>query len=294
MQFKFPSAFEMADYSSIEAQNKYLQLSKIDLIIMPISAFLGAFSFLSDNYKIFFSVLAAILIAISIIIKFIIRIRQYEKIWFGCRAVAESIKTISWKYMMSADPFTSSIESSKKELISSLQNILTSNKSIISHMLITNESNQSIPDTMTNVKLLDLNKRKSLYIENRVSNQLEWYQKKAENNKTLEERWFYCTIFLQVVALTLAIIFANNPTIPLNLTGFFVTLSTTTLAWIKLKQYQELSQAYSVTAAEISLILQKSEFINSDETLSNYVADAENAFSREHTLWIARRDHLKN
>jgi hypothetical protein len=35
------------------------------------------------------------------------------------------------------------------------------------------------------------------------------------------------------------------------------------------------------------------KLVHQEAELSSFVADAETAISREHTLWLARRDHLK-
>jgi hypothetical protein len=61
---------------------------------------------------------------------------------------------------------------------------------------------------------------------------------------------------------------------------------------LQLRRYQELSQSYLITATELSLIKSKIHQIETEEELSNFVDDAETAISREHTLWLARRDSI--
>lgn len=62
------------------------------------------------------------------------------------------------------------------------------------------------------------------------------------------------------------------------------------LSWIQAKRFTELSASYALTAHEISLINEQSEQFDNDQDFSVFVGDAENAFSREHTQWVARRD----
>ena len=53
---------------------------------------------------------------------------------------------------------------------------------------------------------------------------------------------------------------------------------------------QELAASYALAAHEIGLIRQQSLLPSTDDEFSLFVGDAENAFSREHTQWIARKD----
>ena len=57
------------------------------------------------------------------------------------------------------------------------------------------------------------------------------------------------------------------------------------------KRFTELSASYALTAHEITLIREQADELKKDEHLSTFVGDAENAFSREHTQWEARKDN---
>ena len=62
------------------------------------------------------------------------------------------------------------------------------------------------------------------------------------------------------------------------------------LSWIQAKRFQELAASYALAAHEISIIRQQSSGPMDDRAFSRFVGDAENAFSREHTQWVARQD----
>nr|WP_275934633.1 SLATT domain-containing protein [Curtobacterium citreum] len=62
-------------------------------------------------------------------------------------------------------------------------------------------------------------------------------------------------------------------------------------AWLALKQHTTLESAYSLTAAE----LQKQDATLTSATKDEWaaaLADAEEAISREHTMWLASRSDL--
>jgi hypothetical protein len=62
------------------------------------------------------------------------------------------------------------------------------------------------------------------------------------------------------------------------------------MGWVQTKRFQELAGSYALTAHEIMLLDAMLPSDQSDEKFSSFVGDAENAFSREHTQWRARRD----
>ena len=58
---------------------------------------------------------------------------------------------------------------------------------------------------------------------------------------------------------------------------------------MQIKKFSELAAAYTVTAHEVGLISPKLDAVQTESELSDFVNEVEQAFSREHTMWIARR-----
>jgi hypothetical protein len=52
-----------------------------------------------------FAAVAAIVLLGSIVAKYVSKQRSDDKEWFDGRAVAESVKTLTWRYMMRLKPF---------------------------------------------------------------------------------------------------------------------------------------------------------------------------------------------
>jgi hypothetical protein len=73
-------------------------------------------------------------------------------------------------------------------------------------------------------------------------------------------------------------------------TDFFIAIAASLLGWIQAKRYTENSASYALATHEISLIREQALSVKTPNDLSLYVGDAENAFSREHTQWAARKD----
>ena len=102
--------------------------------------------------------------------------------------------------------------------------------------------------------------------------------------------WFCIMVGFHAAAIFLLLIQIANPEWDLLPTEALIVAAGGVLTWIQIKKYQDNSTAYSLTAHEIGFIRQGSESAKTEEQLSDFVKDAENAFSREHTQWVARKD----
>jgi len=58
-----------------------------------------------DSYKTFLAITGAVLFFISLALSVYVKSAKLECTWYDGRAVAESVKSLSWRYMMGADPF---------------------------------------------------------------------------------------------------------------------------------------------------------------------------------------------
>ena len=100
--------------------------------------------------------------------------------------------------------------------------------------------------------------------------------------------WFSVMIALHVLAIFLLLLKIKNPTNELPVEVVAVCASSV-LSWLQTKKHNELSASYALTTQEISLIRGEASYVDSEESFSSFVIDSENAFSREHTQWFARK-----
>ena len=151
-------------------------------------------------------------------------------------------------------------------------------------------SGEADTSTMRRSRALGVEDRKSLYLSNRINEQRSWYGLKAMRNSRAASRIFVATVLSQALALVAAVILLQHPEAFSNPIGIFVAMAAAIIAWSQLKQYQELAQSYGTTVQELGIICDRSRYVSSNEQFSRFVSDSENAISREHTLWLARRD----
>lgn len=136
----------------------------------------------------------------------------------------------------------------------------------------------------------NLNERKELYSNGRIKDQLEWYAAKALFNKRMARRFFFGLLACNACAVLFAVVRIRHPAIERWPTDVLVTSAAALLSWIQTKRFSELSASYTLTANEIGLVKAQATNAMNTKEFSMFVGDAENAFSREHTQWLARKD----
>ena len=213
-----------------------------------------------------------------------------DRHWYSGRAVAESIKTITWRYVSKAEPFNNSDEIGRHDFGLKLKAIVEQNKDVAG-LLTTHLDGMQISDEMDRLRRVPAPERLEYYRAHRIVDQQSWYAAKASANKRLVNRYFVALIGTIAIAIFFSIARVRFPTAQFWPTDFFVTVAAALLSWIQARRFQELSASYALAAHEISLIRQQASPPMSDDQLSKFVGDAENAFSREHTQWIARKDN---
>ncbi|PEC41862.1 hypothetical protein CON11_26415 [Priestia megaterium] len=290
----FSMYYHAANKISIQSQKRYMSAFKGSLIPLIIASMISCITGVLNNNAIVTSLNMIIIlcIIISVVCTAIVHNSKLQKLWYDGRAVAESLKTMSWKYITCTTPYDSNknLKEASDTYSRSLEIIFENHKEIM------NRVNLSSPDMITcemeNLRGLDLSQKRMLYIEQRIKQQLQWYDNNSKNNLKFKSFWFIAAVGLQILALISVFYVYSNSSLSSDLVGLFSAASTSIISWIQVKRYQELHEAYSTTALELSYIYNKGKQIN-NEDLQEFVDDAEKAISREHTLWIARRDHTK-
>ena len=283
-----PGLYQSADTASINEQKKYFKGITWYLILLIIAAL---FAYFADDYpNPIFKILSTVLFLLTLFIMIWLKVSRPDDIWYNGRAVAESVKTRSWRWMMRAEPYVDceNIEIMRKHFINDLKTILKQNESLIGKLGITASVEDPISETMIEVRKLDLSERFNFYKKERITNQALWYTKKAKFNKSKSEFWFWSTVGLHAIAIILLLYNIYDPKLKLPIEVIAVVASSV-LTWLQSKKHNELSSSYSLTAHEIVLIKSETTRIETELDLSDYIMNCENAFSREHTQWFARK-----
>lgn len=282
-----PALFQSSDKASLSAQSNYFLALKAYLYLLIIAALIS-FGFSGDSLG---ALISAALFLITLGILIWLNVRKPEDAWYNGRAVAESVKTRSWRWVMKADPYDreGSEEEIQKQFLSDLKSILDQNKGLSEHFDWKHNSSDAISDRMKEIRSLPLEDRLEIYKKDRVNDQARWYAKKAGFNKRKAKRWFVTSIILHSLAVLMLLYRIKEPSVSLPI-EVVATAASAVLTWLQSKKYNELNSSYSLAAHEIVLIKGEADAVNSEGALSNFVVNSESAFSREHTQWSARKN----
>jgi hypothetical protein len=284
---EYPAIYKAASELSAESQKEYLFLLKTEYLLLIFSALL-AMNFSNNGMYHAFS---AFVIIVAVALLLIRQLKKPDQQWYKCRALAESLKTSTWRYMMRADPFgdVDNITTVRNEICTFFRRILEANKQIGEKITGLNSTFEQITQSMENNRKLSWQDRKQLYLEKRIIEQQEWYRSKANYNKRCHKYWLNSCVVIYILALFSVLTRIVYPQWYYLPTGVLLVVASAIVGWLQIKKFNELSAAYTLTAHEISLIKTSIQSIEDEQSLSDFVNDAEHAFSREHTQWAARQ-----
>jgi FtsH-binding integral membrane protein len=283
----YPALYQAADAASVKSQNVYLRCVKWYAALAILGGGLGSYGIESRAM----AAAAAIVFSIGLFLSVLMAARKYENMWYRARAVAESIKTSSWRFMMGANPFDyrMTLDDATLKFMGLLQNILREHKDFGAEFGGAIVENTQLSGRMLQVRSSSLIDRKHIYEEERIIEQRGWYAGKSKYNNDQGQLWFWLLVALQGSAIFFTVLRIVEPSWKFLPTEVFVVAATSALGWIQVKRFRELAAAYAVAAHEIGLAQAELAAVATEDQWSQFVADTENAFSREHTHWIARK-----
>ena len=282
-----PPLFRVADRSSMEAQKRFLRAMQIRLAALIGAAFFGLFVWKVNHSPIDWAgLLAVICFAAALIVEGYLLKWTPERTWYEGRAAAESVKTLAWRYVMGAEPFNTDQTTSDADnlFLRQVDDVL----GVVKELDVAPDAGvgEQISDAMRGVRSKPLAERKLIYEEDRVAEQQGWYSQKAHWNRDRANRWTMALLVVEVLGIGAAML-KTIGAIEGDLLGFAGAIVAAITAWLQAKQHRTLAAAYSVTALELASVRSLIKHQHTESDWARFVSDAEDAFSREHTLWKA-------
>ena len=284
----FPCFFRLADQQAIKSQKQYLSALKWSIWLIIGASILAYIR----NFKGFECIdwLIGVLLLMNLLLNWWIQTAKMDNLWYDYRSIAESIKTLTWKYMLKVTPFAGDESDCTREFRKRVTKILN-NKMVLHKYQAIPANKPFITKDMKDIRQCDLQTRALIYTQYRIQDQADWYEKKSKYNKKMGTRFYICYMLLNISLLVFIIISIckfNGKELPLDL---FMILVTSIQTWTQIKKYSDLANSYALATQEIALIREEKPSFSKgeEEKFSKYVSDCENAFSREHTQWYARK-----
>jgi hypothetical protein len=283
----YPALYRTADAASVRAQNGFLRVFKASAVLLVLGAVV---SLVNSKYAVMM-VVSGLLFLASLAVYVYGQFENFRGRWYQARALAESVKTATWRLIMGADPFSKAVDTSLEKYRALLMELLQENKGLAKHLSGQWSNEDQITSEMRRVISLSFEDKKKYYLVNRINQQCDWYSKKADDCKN--QNWIYFGILCLVYVFAIVLLFVRvmYPALEYMPVDLCAVVASSIISWMQLKKYDELASSYGLTAHEIGIIKSRYQDINDSKKLSGFVCDSENAFSREHTQWAARRDH---
>ncbi|MBD8554927.1 DUF4231 domain-containing protein [Rhizobium sp. CFBP 8762] len=284
-EIEFPALFVTADAASNQQQCYYLNLVRGEYGLLFFAACL---TLVESENPVFLAIYAFTFVASLVILAWRAHLRP-EQGWYKSRALAESVKTLSWRYAMRAHPFNDAETAvATKDFRDTLASLLRSNKQVGEHLARLDATRPQITTTMSAMRNSALSDRKAYYLASRITDQKEWYSRKAKVNSLAAKRWQWIGAGCYIVGVMLVLLHVKfvNVTFPVEP---IIVMASAVLGWMQIKKFNELASAYALTAHEIGLAETVITDAETEQDFSKAINEVELVFSREHTQWIARQ-----
>ena len=252
------------------------------------AAVLGLFGVAVDGVN-WAALLASLGFLVSLLASSWLLWQRPERAWYDARAGAESIKTLAWQFAVAGGEFGRSgdEEGRQRQFLDRLGEVLAGLGSVGTSVAA---SEAQLTPAMLELRAAPLPVRQDAYRAERIEDQRSWYAAKAAWNERRHRAWALVTVTIQAIGLLAGLARAFWG-LDVDLLGIAAAAVAAITAWTRTKDYAELAEAYTVTAQEIGL-LSAQPVPGDEEAWADYVDGAELAFSREHTLWRARKGQL--
>ncbi|MDZ7929315.1 DUF4231 domain-containing protein [Rhodococcus sp. NPDC076796] len=279
-----PGVWREADRSSLKGQRLTLRLVRAKVCGGVFAAVGGALTWKLGHVD-----LAAVMILLGFAAALVSETTSWicnpERKWYDGRAVAESVKTLAWRYAVGADPFPAGMppEDAEEEMRRRISRITQE----INDVVVFETSDVVITPQMDGLRGAPFTEQRDAYVDGRTIEQKRWYAKKARYNMRQAQGWRLALTAAEILAVMLAIgkLFGGWQ---IDAAGLFAAIIGAGAAWVAVKQFAPLASAYSVATNELGIQAGRLRSVEADRW-PVVAADAEEAISREHTTWLASR-----
>jgi hypothetical protein len=285
----YPTLYQAAAAASRGAHAAHTRLVGAELALLIAAAVIGTMQALWPGLSAGWErALPAVLLVAALMAKLANRLQRFDEQWFDGRAVAETVKSATWRYAMEVRPYETNELQVDFAFANALGETLAARAGLAAHLHSRpSGAKQIISERMRHIRALPVDERRRFYLAARVDDQENWYARKSLANAREATIWFWVSLIFEGTALAAAIVAITGTQI--DLVGVLAAISAAATAWTQLGRHDELAKSYGLAAHELMLMRARLEMANGDEAFRQGVEETESAISREHTMWMAKR-----
>jgi hypothetical protein len=151
----------------------------------------------------------------------------------------------------------------------------------------------TLTESMKTLRAGTLAQRRDTYIQDRLRDQADWFERKAIADRLSEMRNTTTIVAAQIAAVISALVVFLYPGSPITLTGVLTSLAASWTAWQRIRLPSGQSRIYADTARRLNRVTQRAEELSSDAELSAFVRDTEDILIQEVRVWRMRRTYVE-
>jgi hypothetical protein len=285
----FPPLYAAADRNSEDGQRRFLNATRLRLVMLVVAAAFGLGSWRIPAGADLAGVGAAVAFVVALLAELYLLQARPDRLWYDGRAVAESAKTLTWRYLVGGSPFGRE-EVSEREaeqlLLDRFRQITGDLRG--AHLVPVSGAADQLSPVLRRLRAGSLDERRDRYRDERIGGQQAWYARSAQRHERRATQWSLLLTSLEALGLAGGILKATG-VLGVDLLGLAGALVAAGAAWVNAKQHQNLANAYAVASHELAAISGQVGWASSEQEWAHFVDQAEEAISREHTLWRASR-----
>ncbi|KAB2585612.1 hypothetical protein BS297_09490 [Rhodococcus erythropolis] len=279
-----PGIHDAASEASGRGQKVYVRLSALRLVSLLVATLAAALSIAVGSFD-FSGLLVLVAFVAAAAAEFALIQLQPERDWYAGRAVAESTKTLAWRFAVKGEPFGPNVTDGEAEALlrARVTEVLQRGKDRIN----VGPGEAVLTKSMRALRQSPFLAQKDAYLRHRTDEQRNWYATNARKNEVRATVWRYALLTGELLAIAAAAISLGRDE-PIDFTGIVAAFVAGGAAWLAIKQHSQLTSAYRVAAGELAVQADVLRGVTAEDW-PQAVADAEEAISREHTMWLATR-----
>lgn len=292
---RLPQVFSEAEADAAAGQSRYLRATRVRLVLAVLAGLLVGLAPLAEESEANpWALASALCFAGAFVVEVWLHRAAPQQLWYQGRALAESCKTLGWRYSVGGLPFALDVADPDSLFADRVRQLLEDDTDANRARRKEWHGRTIAPtDSMRDLRQTSLATRRKAFLAGRLDDQCAWYESRSTWNDRMAGRWRVLLLGLEAVGVALALA-TGMGWLHIDLASAISAALGCVVAWVAVRQHDALATTYAGAATELALAIGVVRGTDDEASWTRAVADAEDAISREHTMWRAqRRGHHK-
>jgi hypothetical protein len=275
-----PALYGAAERTSAEGQARFRRLIASSLALLVVAAVGGMVDRSWGGW------LSAAAFSGSVLVTALWIVRRAENDWYDGRAGAESIKSMTWKFAVGGEPYAVDECDAETRYGSDIEALVSEIDRLGSSLRA--PPSEGGTDALARLRVASLDGRRAVYREQRVTDQRQWYARRAGEHRASARRWQLAMVCAQILGIVGAVL-KGVDVVHADLLSLLATVAAAIAAWTNAADSLHVARAYDFATLDLDAVLGRIGDPTTEAEWAAFVADAEQAMSREHGMWLARK-----